>query len=70
MRKLSSTTRLSWMLLLSYTIDLTINHAVMSVTLLQIHANEAMIRKGVSVKDPVQRTDSTENWQLHFVSLL
>lgn len=46
----SSTTRLLWMLLLSHTIDLTINHAVMSVTPLQIHANEAMIGKGFLLK--------------------
>lgn len=35
-----------WMHFLSHTIDLTINHAVMSVTPLNIHANDSMIRRG------------------------
>ncbi len=38
---------------LRHTTDLTINHAVISVTPLQIHANDTMIRKAISVKDPV-----------------
>lgn len=57
----SSSTQLFRMLFLSHTIDLTINHAVMSMTSLQINANDKMMSTEILVKDPILKIDSAGN---------
>lgn len=64
MRKYANVLEKQWALLddvLQSHHDLNINHAVMLVTLLQINANDTVIRKEISIKDPVHRINSGRN---------